>query len=94
MNRRGFLAALAAGVPAALILPELLLPQRTFFLPPTMGWEIVPDLAYVDGVYHRYTGYEALNIPAEIIQTTLRNHQDAILANIVKQNALFQRLRQ
>lgn len=37
MKRRAFLGLMAA-VPAALILPELLMPNRTFFLPPTGGW--------------------------------------------------------
>lgn len=37
VNRRGFLGLLAAAVPAALILPELLVPKRTFFLPPAGG---------------------------------------------------------
>jgi hypothetical protein len=37
MNRRGFLRLLA---PAAALIaaPELLLPRRTFFLPPAGGW--------------------------------------------------------
>lgn len=43
MNRRGFLGLVAAAVPA-LILPELLLPKRTFFLPPAGGWA-QPSLA-------------------------------------------------
>jgi hypothetical protein len=34
MNRRNFLGLLAP----ALILPELLVPKRTFFLPPKGGW--------------------------------------------------------
>jgi hypothetical protein len=34
MNRRGFLSAL----PAALAAGELLVPKRTFFLPPRGGW--------------------------------------------------------
>lgn len=38
MDRRGFLGLIASAVPAALILPELLLPTRTFFLPPAGGW--------------------------------------------------------
>jgi hypothetical protein len=37
MNRRKFLSLIAAA-PAALILPELLLPKRSFFLPPAGGW--------------------------------------------------------
>ena len=37
MNRRKFLGLIAAA-PAALILPELLLPNRSFFLPPAGGW--------------------------------------------------------
>lgn len=43
MNRRGFLGLVAAAVPA-LILPELLVPKRTFFLPPAGGWA-QPSLA-------------------------------------------------
>jgi hypothetical protein len=43
MNRRKFLGLLAAA-PAALILPELLVPKRTFFLPPATGWA-QPSLA-------------------------------------------------
>jgi hypothetical protein len=37
MNRRNFisLATTAAGI---LLLPELLVPKRTFFLPPRGGW--------------------------------------------------------
>jgi hypothetical protein len=42
MNRRRFLSLLSAA-PAALILPELLLP-KTFFLPPAGGW-VQPSLA-------------------------------------------------
>jgi hypothetical protein len=38
MNRRHFLALIGATAPAALILPELLVPHRTFFLPPSGGW--------------------------------------------------------
>lgn len=38
MNRRNFLTLAAAAVPAALILPELLIPRRTFFMPPAGGW--------------------------------------------------------
>jgi hypothetical protein len=37
MNRRGFLSLLAPAV-ALVIAPELLLPKRTFFLPPAGGW--------------------------------------------------------
>jgi hypothetical protein len=38
MNRRNFisLATTAAGI---LLLPELLIPKRTFFLPPVGGWQ-------------------------------------------------------
>lgn len=92
MNRRGFLSLLAPAA-ALIVAPELLIPRRTFFLPPTMGWSISPEMAYLDGIYRRYSGYEAL-VPAEIIQITLRNHQDAMLNNILKNNALLQRLRQ
>lgn len=41
MNRRGFLRALAVGVPAIVApaaLVELLAPKRTIFLPPRGGW--------------------------------------------------------
>lgn len=44
MNRRSFLALL----PAALILPELLLPKRTFFLPPSGGWS---PMLWGDGIH-------------------------------------------
>lgn len=37
MNRRGFLALLAPAA-ALIVAPELLLPKRTFFLPPVGGW--------------------------------------------------------
>jgi len=37
MNRRHFLAALAAGG-TAIAVPELWTPSRTFFLPPKGGW--------------------------------------------------------
>lgn len=37
MNRRGFLGVLA-GATTAIVVPELLLPKRTFFLPPAGGW--------------------------------------------------------
>ena len=37
MNRRHFLAALAAGS-TAIAVPELWTPSRTFFLPPKGGW--------------------------------------------------------
>jgi hypothetical protein len=40
MNRRGFLSLIAKSAPAALVLPELILPKRTFFLPPTDGWSL------------------------------------------------------
>jgi hypothetical protein len=39
MNRRGFLSVLA-GAAAAIIVPELLVPKRTFFLPPVGGWDV------------------------------------------------------
>jgi hypothetical protein len=38
MNRRKFLSFLGVGAAAAIIAPELLLPKRTFFLPPAKGW--------------------------------------------------------
>lgn len=38
MNRRSFVGLLAATLPAALIVPELWVPKRTFFLPPAGGW--------------------------------------------------------
>lgn len=41
LTRRQFLAA---ALPAALILPELVVPNRTFFLPPAGGW-VRPSLA-------------------------------------------------
>lgn len=37
MNRRGFLT-LAGTAAAALAIPELWIPKRTFFLPPRGGW--------------------------------------------------------
>lgn len=37
MNRRGFLSLLAPAA-ALIVAPELLLPKRTFFLPPAGGW--------------------------------------------------------
>lgn len=39
MNRRGFLSLIA---PAAALIaaPELLLPRKTFFLPPAGGWRL------------------------------------------------------
>jgi hypothetical protein len=43
VNRRRFLSLLAATAPAALILPELLIPKRSFFLPPAEGW-VAPTL--------------------------------------------------
>jgi hypothetical protein len=44
VNRRDFLGLIASAVPAALVLPEMLIPKRTFFLPPTGGWA-QPSLA-------------------------------------------------
>lgn len=44
MKRRAFLGLIAAAIPASLILPELLIPKRSFFLPPTGGWA-QPSLA-------------------------------------------------
>jgi hypothetical protein len=44
VNRRNFLSLIAAAAPAALIAPELILPKRTFFLPPAGGWA-QPSLA-------------------------------------------------
>ncbi|MDP9089176.1 MAG: hypothetical protein M3O26_10615 [Pseudomonadota bacterium] len=38
MNRRKFLALTALASSGALILPELIVPKRTFFLPPAAGW--------------------------------------------------------
>lgn len=38
MNRRGFLSLLAPAA-ALIVAPELLLPKRTFFLPPAGGWD-------------------------------------------------------
>lgn len=37
MNRRGFLKFLAPAA-ALIVAPELLIPKRTFFLPPAGGW--------------------------------------------------------
>jgi hypothetical protein len=37
VSRRGFLGCLA-GAAAAIAVPELLVPKRTFFLPPDGGW--------------------------------------------------------
>lgn len=37
MNRRGFLSLIAPAA-ALIVAPELLLPKRTFFLPPGGGW--------------------------------------------------------
>lgn len=38
MKRRGFLGVLT-GAAAAIAVPELLLPKRTYFLPPAGGWD-------------------------------------------------------
>ena len=38
MDRRKFLTLLGIAAPVALIVPELILPKRTFFLPPAGGW--------------------------------------------------------
>lgn len=38
MNRRDFLTMAALAAPAALIVPELWTPTKTFFLPPRGGW--------------------------------------------------------
>lgn len=37
MNRRGFLSLLAPAA-ALIVAPELLIPRKTFFLPPAGGW--------------------------------------------------------
>lgn len=37
MNRRGFVGLLT-GVATALVVPELLVPEKKFFLPPRGGW--------------------------------------------------------
>lgn len=52
MNRRGFLgfAATAAGL---LVVPELLLPRKTFFLPPAGGWREGNDGAHSVVFFHR-----------------------------------------
>jgi hypothetical protein len=39
MNRRGFLSLLAPAA-AALVAPELLVPKRSIFLPPSGGWPV------------------------------------------------------
>lgn len=54
MNRRGFLAALglAAGAVAA---PELLVPRRTFFLPPKGGWRAAETRTLGDVGPYKYT---------------------------------------
>lgn len=44
MKRRAFLGLLGAAASSALILPELWVPEKTFFLPPTGGWA-QPSLA-------------------------------------------------
>ncbi len=46
MNRRQLLIALASAVPLAA--SGLLLPRRTFFLPPDGGWGLTPALILVD----------------------------------------------
>jgi hypothetical protein len=44
ISRRTFLAALGSAilVPTVLIEEELLLPEKTFFLPPKQGWIVAP----------------------------------------------------
>jgi len=38
MDRRGFFKALAGTVIAAAVLPEIWIPTKAIFLPPTLGW--------------------------------------------------------
>jgi hypothetical protein len=52
VNRRGFLGLIAAAAPAALIFPELIMPKRSVFLPPSTGWA-QPSLA---DLWLRYAG--------------------------------------
>ena len=47
MNRRSFLRTLALSAGGiALLGPELLVPKRTYFLPPKGGWRIIPESLY------------------------------------------------
>ena len=51
MKRRAFLGLLSAA-PVALMVPELLLPTRKFFLPPTRGW-FGDDTVYLQNLMNR-----------------------------------------
>jgi hypothetical protein len=64
LSRRKFLGLVGAGAAALILPPELLLPRKTFFLPPTGGWaqpsleqlwldyarQVVPCGAYVTAI--------------------------------------------
>lgn len=50
MNRRGFLSLIAPAA-AALIVPQLLVPKRTIFLPPRGGWSEFQEIRVDDVVY-------------------------------------------
>lgn len=62
MNRRGFLALLG-GAGAALLVPELLVPKRTIFLPPAGGW---PVDALASGKIRRFLGIDFIINPPVI----------------------------
>lgn len=67
MNRRGFLSLLAPAA-ALIAVPELLIPKRSFFLPPAGGWNFryppkkfwgpslleVGDIITIEGIRARF----------------------------------------
>jgi hypothetical protein len=63
MNRRGFLLA----APALLALPELIVPKRTFFLPPVGGWPDLTDRSFF---------YEVCDVVHTTVYRTYRTSVD------------------
>lgn len=58
LTRRGFLAGFAVVGAAGILVPELLVPKRTYFLPPRAGWRgYAGPIEFDDGLMHHEYWY-------------------------------------
>lgn len=86
MNRRKFFGLTAATV-TALGLPEIVLPERKIFLPPTQGWypslrmrEVCAYMIKVDEyvIIHDAVGFNRVTGQYEVFSTRMSVNHDAI----------------
>jgi hypothetical protein len=96
ISRRAFLRLAVAAGGAALVAPELLLPKKTYFLPPANVY-VIPGMVYADGFYKTYQGFEVITLDGrsfhEIVAKTLRKRLPEMVANVTQHNSLLERLR-